>query len=261
SPKNQDSNASNNQQPVAYIDAILPTTASAGEKVSFRGHGTDTDDGIIIAYEWRSSMDGVLSTAPSFTTSSLSSGMHTIIFKVLDNNNSWSEEISSTVEITAKITKPIINSFTANPPNIVAGNTVQLSWNISGAKTVFIDNGIGNVDVTDSKMLYPSATTAYTLTATNEAGSVNAVATVEVLISGAVGNPVIHYFTAQYLGGTSWQLQWNVSDATNVVIEPNIGSVGLSGSIQVSTPITQSYKLTATNGWGWAYHTVTVGYQ
>lgn len=243
-----------NQQPVAYIDTIPPATVMAGTPMSFTGHGTDAD-GSIIGYEWRSNLDGALSTVASFTTSSLSPGMHTISFKVLDNSNTWSMQVSSTVTITPKVAKPVITSFTATPPAIIRGNASLLSWNVTGAKTVFIDNGIGPVSPFDTKTVYPAANTVYTLTATNEAGSVTAVASVEVTITPATGNPVIS-FTAQHLGGSSWQLQWNVTNATKMVIEPIVGPVGRNGSIIVTVTGKETFRLTAYNDWGWAWREV-----
>ena len=62
-----------NEMPIAYIDSISMTRIFQGEKISFNGHGTDAD-GTIVAYEWRSSLDGVLSTSKSFSTSILSAG-------------------------------------------------------------------------------------------------------------------------------------------------------------------------------------------
>ena len=246
-----------NQQPVAYIDAVKPATAAAGETITFNGHGTDAD-GSIIGYEWRSSLDGVLSTVANFTSSSLSPGIHTISFKVLDNRSQWSADAGSNVTVTPKVAKPVINSFTVTPPNIVAGTAAVLSWSVSGAKTVSIDNGVGPVALSGTTTVSPKATTVYTLTATNEGGSVVAPVSVEVVPAQALGNPVINYFTAQYLGGSSWELRWSVSNATSVIIEPVIGRVGFTGSIIITAPAKQTYRLTATNDWAMSYWQVTV---
>ncbi len=245
-----------NQQPVAYIDAMPPATVMAGTSLIFTGRGTDAD-GTIIGYEWRSSLDGMLSTVASFNTSSLSVGTHTITFKVLDNGNSWSAVVSTAITVTPRVAKPVINSFTAAPPSIIRGHASLLSWNVAGAKTVFIDNGVGPVSPFDTKTVYPAANTVYTLTATNEAGSVTAVASVQVTITPATGNPVVS-FTAQHLGGASWQLNWNVTNANKIVIEPIVGTVGPSGNIVVTVTGKQTFRLTATNDWGWAYWDVTV---
>jgi hypothetical protein len=87
-----------NQLPAATIDSITPNLAAVGTKVSFTGHGTDSD-GTIIAYHWRSSIDGDLSTTDTFDTSLLSIGTHFIFFKVQDDKGAWSPEVSRAVEI------------------------------------------------------------------------------------------------------------------------------------------------------------------
>jgi len=255
-PDTQEATPSANKQPVAVIDGIMPSTAASGDPVTFNGHGTDVD-GSIISYEWRSSLSGTLGTEASFTISSLTAGTHTIYFKVLDSQNLWSEEVSSTVTITAEIAKPVIALFVAYPDNITPGGSIELQWNVTDADTVTIDNGIGEVVAVGSRTLYPAVDTVYTLTASNEGGSDTATASVTVQGTIIVGNPIVE-FTATYLGGNSWQLNWNVSNATEIVIEPEIGPVDPTGSTVVTVPSgqTKQYRLTATNDWGWAYHDV-----
>jgi chitodextrinase len=75
---------------------------------------------------------------------------------------------------------PAISSFTANPASITAGQTSTLSWNVSGATTITIDNSIGSVTGTTSRIVTPAQTTTYTLTAANSAGSSTTKATVTV---------------------------------------------------------------------------------
>ena len=68
-----------NQPPRAYIDDISPSSADEGDRVSFLGHGTDAD-GQVVAYRWRSTIDGELSGRASFDTDDLSVGDHVIYF-------------------------------------------------------------------------------------------------------------------------------------------------------------------------------------
>lgn len=69
-------------------------------------------------------------------------------------------------------TPPRITGFTANPPVIsAAGEAVTLSWTLSGSVTsLSIDQGVGTVSG-NNEVVNPTATTVYTLTATNSAGS------------------------------------------------------------------------------------------
>ena len=68
--------------------------------------------------------------------------------------------------------KPIIESFTANSPNIKAGESSTLSWTVTGADTLTLTPG-KEVTGQTSEVVSPGADTTYTLTAINEAGSVS----------------------------------------------------------------------------------------
>ncbi|MDI6916392.1 MAG: CARDB domain-containing protein [Thermoplasmatales archaeon] len=96
-----------NQPPTAFIDSISPNPAIFGQGVTFTGHGTDTD-GDVVAYNWRSSIDGVLSTSVSFSISTLSLGEHTIYFKVMDDDGEWSDEATETLVINLNV-PPTVN--------------------------------------------------------------------------------------------------------------------------------------------------------
>jgi len=75
---------------------------------------------------------------------------------------------------------PIINSFSADSLSITEGESSVLSWNVTDATSVTIDNGVGNVALSGTTTVSPITTTTYTLTATNMAGSVTAITTVTV---------------------------------------------------------------------------------
>ena len=75
--------------PTAQIDSIEPTTIRFDEEVTFTGSGSG--DGVsIVAYEWVSSLDGVLGNEAEFSVTGFSSGEHTISFRVQDENGEWS---------------------------------------------------------------------------------------------------------------------------------------------------------------------------
>jgi hypothetical protein len=77
-------------------------------------------------------------------------------------------------------TTPIINSFLANLTSITVGENSNLSWSVTDATTVTIDQSVGSVASTGTTAVTPATTTTYTLTATNVAGSVTASVTVTV---------------------------------------------------------------------------------
>lgn len=91
-----------NQNPTATINNPNDsTTITEGDSIYFSGTGADSDPGdTIIGYNWRSSLDGQLSSQSSFTTSDLSVGTHTIYLKVKDNHGAWSSEDTITVIVT-----------------------------------------------------------------------------------------------------------------------------------------------------------------
>lgn len=251
-----------NEPPTAYVDSISPTEASLGEAVSFDGHGTDRN-GDVVAYRWRSSLDGDLSARQSFETSSLSEGDHTIYLKVQDNNGDWSEEVRSRVTVTgASASTPTVNSFDATPGSIETGESSTLSWSVADATTVAIDQGIGNVALNGTRVVLPITTTTYTLTATNDVGSKTATAQVAVSESPPSGGlPTINSFSAipPVVGaGESTTLDWDVSDAVEVTIDPGVGSVDMVGTVTVSPAATTAYSLTASNAVGWRQMTIMV---
>jgi len=87
-----------NVSPTAYIDSVTPNPVTRGQTISFSGHGVDAD-GSIVAYEWRSSLNGTLSTSSSFSASSLTVGTHTIYFSVKDDDGAWSSEAVTAVTV------------------------------------------------------------------------------------------------------------------------------------------------------------------
>ncbi|MBU4427685.1 MAG: hypothetical protein KKB35_13245, partial [Proteobacteria bacterium] len=76
---------------------------------------------------------------------------------------------------------PVIDSFSASPSTINENESATLSWSISDADSATIDNDIGPIDpVSGSLEISPLSTTTYTLTATNNDGSVISKVTVTV---------------------------------------------------------------------------------
>ena len=74
---------------------------------------------------------------------------------------------------------PTISSFTANPTSVTAGSPVTLSWNVSNSVYNIIDPQVGPVRGAQI-VLTPTATTTYTLSATNQYGRTTATVTVTV---------------------------------------------------------------------------------
>lgn len=91
-----------NSIPTAYVDSISPNPTTRGQTISLTGHGTDSD-GSIVAYKWRSSLDGIIGTSATISLSTLSVGTHTMYFSVKDDSDAWSNEAVATVIINRPI--------------------------------------------------------------------------------------------------------------------------------------------------------------
>jgi len=125
---------SGNTAPTATIDSITPNPANQGQSVTFTGHGTDTD-GTITAYEWTSSIDGTIGTAASFSTSTLSTGTHTITFRVRDNEDTWSPGATVSLAVGTPSAEVIID-------NDAAGTSYTGTWYASSAAGYYGTNSL-----------------------------------------------------------------------------------------------------------------------
>ena len=89
-------------KPIATIVSITPnpvnTTTLEKNGVAFVGLG-NPGNGYIREYDWGSSIDGFLSSEKTFTTKNLSLGEHTIYFKVLNDENVWSDKATATLQV------------------------------------------------------------------------------------------------------------------------------------------------------------------
>ncbi len=151
-------------------------------------------------------------------------------------------------------TRPTINIFVAAPAKATPGQPSTLSWSVTGATTLNIDPGIGAVSGT-SVTVRPSATTTYTLTATNSVGSATAAVTVMVgsppAITGFTASP------AKVASGKPSTLSWVVTGSPGMMMNPGVGPV-TGTSVVVKPAATTTYTLSATNSFGSVTATVTV---
>lgn len=140
--------------------------------------------------------------------------------------------------------QPVTINFEVNPATLSAGGYSTLTWNVVGATSVSMDQGIGQVPLTGSKLVNPQVTTTYTLTASNVGGTSSRSVTL------VVNPPIVASITVSpstILPGQSATLQWNVTGATLVSIDPGIGDVQASGSRTVYPTVTTTYTLIATS--------------
>ena len=183
---------------------------------------------------------GTKSVAPSTSTT----------YTLSATNAAGSTTSSAKVMVTPK-SLPVITDFTANPGSITAGQSSTLQWNVTGATSVTIDQGIGNVSSTGTLSITPVKNITYNLVAVNSVGSTTATATVTVAMD--VVPPTIKDFSVDPLyvyAGKPSTLQWDVTGATSVTIDQGIGTVCSAGTIKVSPNVSTMYTLTAANSSG-----------
>jgi len=170
---------------------------------------------------------------------------------------------TATVTVGAGIgTSAQIIRFEANPVTIQPGQQSTLSWSTTGATQVSI-SGVGAVTANGSTTVSPTQTTTYTLSATGSDGkTVTAPITVTVA-TGTIPQVVVFVATPQNIdAGGSTKLCWQVTGATNISIQPGVGSnLNANDCATVSPNATTTYTLTATNATGQiqANTTVNVG--
>lgn len=89
----------------------------------------------------------------------------------------------------AVVQKPMIVFFTAEPSTIERGQASVLKWEVKGADSVSISQGLGTVSASGNRSVFPSSTTSYTLTATNSGGTATESVTVNVTAPAAPAPP------------------------------------------------------------------------
>jgi hypothetical protein len=169
-------------------------------------------------------------------------------------------------DVTSLLDKPVIKAFSANPSVISQGDASTLSWTVTGANNVSIDQGVGSVALNGSTTISPQATTTYIVTANNAAG--NSTARCQVTVRGTqpaasqpASKPVINSFKADpssLVAGGSSTLSWDVQGATLINISPDIGPVEPGITLLVSPAQTTMYTLSASNSAGSESASLTV---
>lgn len=152
------------------------------------------------------------------------------VYFAVDSDGSYAWDAT---EISWRLTKtgvtaqipPTINSFTAAPTSIQIGQQSTLSWNVTNATSVSINNGVGTVALSGTIPVSPTTTTTYTLTAINSAGSPTQ--NVIVTVMPIANSP----------------LQWNSSDIVLSGINSNGALKDTTGTVSASILFYQSANI------------------
>lgn len=144
---------------------------------------------------------------------------------------------------------PIIQTWSATPLQVSAGQAVTLRWSVAQADSVIIEP-FGQQPSQGQLIDFPTSNRAYNLIANNRGLQVSQ-AILVVVATPTPSLPVIRTFTANpttaIRGYTqSFRLTWDVSGADWVSIEPGLGQVNSSGHRDQYPPAQDTvYTLTA----------------
>jgi hypothetical protein len=160
---------------------------------------------------------------------------------------------TANAEITGPVLSgdPVINRFSVSPSTIPPGGKAILSWDVSNAVSVTINNNIGRVNSKGSVEVTPAVQTTYVITATNQKGSAFARVILTVQDASHQKLPAIEEFRTdpEYpRRGKPAKLIWKTSGATQVTI--NDVPVQLSGDKTIMLITPTIYTIMATNSFG-----------
>jgi len=150
--------------------------------------------------------------------------------------------------------------LSASPTTIKLGDKATLTWSSQGAVSVTIDHGVGSLPPSGSVVLAPSNTTTYTAMASANGKSIQASSTVTV---NALPTITLSVAPNVVVSGQAASLTWSSTNTTSVTIDQGVGTVALTGTVQVSPPGTTTYMATAAGPGGtaraWTTLTVATG--
>lgn len=165
-----------------------PASITTGQMSTLSWSTTNADTVMIDNGVGAQPVNGSVQVSPAVTTQ--------YMLTAVGPGGSVTSQVS--VSVTA-VGAPVINSFTAVPQQINPGGQSALSWNVSGATTVSIDNGVGTQMLTGTTNVSPATTTTYTLTADGPGGTTTA--QVMITVVSAVGDRCTDAFVVTSPGG------------------------------------------------------------
>ncbi len=113
-----------NSPPLAVIDTIVPEPVHDTQTITLIGHGTDID-GSVLGHRWTSDIDGLLSIQAGFMTK-LSSGEHTITYRVMDSDGEWSDDVTVSLDVRANA-PPVLDHLVLSGSHVGRGHNVTIS--------------------------------------------------------------------------------------------------------------------------------------
>jgi hypothetical protein len=219
--------------------------------ITLNGTGAYDPLGLTLTYRWlQIGGPAVAINNPTSATATFTAAEgQTYVFRLTVTNTDNLSASARTTVSTITIPNVNINRFDANPPTITTGQCSIISWDVSNAETITITPGVTtNNRPQGTAQVCPTATTQYTLTATNNTNGKQATASITVTVNAApTTSGAILRFEAvptNITAGESSTLQWATQNATTVTLNGQM--VQPQGSMVVSPTQTTTYTLIAT---------------
>ena len=151
------------------------------------------------------------------------------VARIYDPNSAyrwyWVTDFGGVVDQTISPTPgpgaPTISAFKATPTSVTVGQSSTLSWTVSGATTITIDNGVGDVSNLSSTVVSPQQTTTYKLTASNSGGSSTATAVVNVTATPDTQPPTVPQLVSAVAKSATMEVDLNWTASSD-----NVGVTG-----------------------------------
>lgn len=151
---------------------------------------------------------------------------------------------------TTKKPKQIAGTFNVAPWRVKPGASAVMSWNIRNANDITI-SGIGPVDNRGERVIQPTVSQTYVLSAANETDEERFEAVVQVGDTRELKRPTASFSASpgRVQVGTPVELKWSTSNADSVSID-QVGPVAEAGAVVVYPFLTTIYTLRARNAQG-----------
>lgn len=228
--------------------ASAAAAASASVTVSSQPTCTLTTNASASAISWSTS-GATAATINGTPVSSLSNGSMAVSAAQAGAYTLVAVNATGSVTCTTIVTPPSPNAptctLTASPTTLTQGNAGSLIWTTTNASSVSITS-IGNVEMNGSRTISPSASMAYTLTATGNGGTVHCVTTVTVVHTQNTPSCTLSVSQNTINEGQSVTLYWSGSNVTSMTIDQGVGQVNPTSGSQVVYPgSSRTYTATA----------------
>ena len=168
--------AANQSTPDSFTLKLLPPkptpgTGSSAPAVSVGKLNIQTNPGAQITIDGQ--YKGPADSGGNYSVQGLTAGQHTVdisldkfqaVNRQVTVNAGQTGTLSAQLQAVAAAVVPASGSLTVSTNSVERGKPVQLSWQVSNASSISI-SGIGQVAPQGSRMVYPTSTTTYQLTA------------------------------------------------------------------------------------------------